>query len=77
MKELWQVVRECLRNLPQGQADVFTLSVMEEMDTDEICSELDITPANLWVRMHRARLGLARCVGARWHDHKQVEHHVR
>jgi RNA polymerase sigma-70 factor (TIGR02943 family) len=68
MSELWDVVRGCLGTLPQGQADVFTLSVMEEMDSDEICRQLDITPSNFWVRMHRARLGLARCVGSRWNE---------
>ena len=65
-QELWGVVEGCLKTLPQGQADVFTLSVMEELDTEEICEELSITPANLWVRMHRARLGLARCVSSKW-----------
>ncbi len=65
-QELWEVVRGCLSHLPQGQADVFILSVMENMDSDEICRELEITPSNLWVRLHRARLALARCVEARW-----------
>ena len=65
-RELWEVVQHCLGNLPRGQADVFVLSVMEEMATDEICRELEITPANLWTRLHRARLGLAKCVGFRW-----------
>ena len=65
-KEIWDVVRGCLEHLPKGQADVFVLSVMEEMDTDQICEELHITPTNLWVRLHRARLGLAKCVGAKW-----------
>lgn len=64
--ELWQIVRGCLTHLPQGQADVFTLSVMEGLDSDEICEALSITPSNLWVRMHRARLGLAKCVGSKW-----------
>jgi RNA polymerase sigma-70 factor (TIGR02943 family) len=66
--ELWAIVEGCLKNLPVGQASAFTLSVMEELDSDEICRELDITPSNLWVRLHRARIGLANCVGARW-DH--------
>lgn len=65
-RELWQVVRECLESIPQGQADVFMLSVMEEVDSDEICRELGITPSNYWVRLHRARLGLAKCVGTKW-----------
>lgn len=64
--ELWQIVKGCLGKLPPGQADVFTLSVIEEMDSENICKELDISPSNLWVRLHRARLGLAKCVGSKW-----------
>jgi len=64
--ELWEVVQGCMEHLPSGQADVFVLSVMEEMDSNDICRELEITSANLWTRLHRARLGLAKCVGARW-----------
>jgi RNA polymerase sigma-70 factor (ECF subfamily) len=64
--ELREVVRECLSHLPKGQADVFVLSVMEGMDSEQICRELEITPSNLWVRLHRARLGLAKCVGSKW-----------
>lgn len=66
--ELWMIVEGCLTHLPAGQASVFTLSVMDELDSDEICRELDITPSNLWVRLHRARIGLANCVGARWNQ---------
>jgi len=66
MSELSDVVQECLKSIPKGQADVFVLSVMEEMDSNAICEQLSITPANLWVRMHRARLGLAKCVSEKW-----------
>ena len=75
-RELWAVVRDCLANLPAGQADAFVLSVMEEVSTDEICRQLDITPTNLWVRLHRARLGLAKCVAAKWFQ-EEVPHHVQ
>lgn len=64
--ELWEIVRECLQHLSDNQADVFVLSVMEEIDSDAICEQLNITKTNLWVRLHRARLGLAGCVGAKW-----------
>jgi len=74
-KEVWDVVKGCLEHLPQGQQDVFVLSVMEEMSSEEICEALEITPSNLWVRLHRARLGLAQCVGSRWlHDEEVVQH---
>ena len=66
--ELWEVVRDCLQYLPQGQADVFVLSAMEGMKTEEICKELDISTTNLWVRLHRARLVLAKCVGSKWFE---------
>ncbi len=71
-QELWEVVRECIQHLPEGQAAVFVLSVMEDMDSDDICRELGITPNNLWVRLHRARLGLAQCVGARWFSSEEA-----
>ncbi len=75
-RELWDIVKDCLNSLPQGQADVFVLSVMEDMDSEEICKELGITPSNLWVRLHRARLGLAKCVGARWYSDERMTSHV-
>lgn len=70
--EIFDVVRDCLKHLPKGQADVFVLSVMEEMDSDQICADLGISPSNLWVRLHRARLALARCVGSRWYADEKV-----
>ena len=73
-EELQAVVQECLETLPKTQSDVFVLSVIEEMGYEEICAELDISPANFWVRMHRARLGLAKCVGAKWFQHDEVQH---
>lgn len=66
MSELSGIVQSCLKGIPQGQADVFVLSVMEEMDSEAICEQLSISASNLWVRMHRARLGLAKCVSEKW-----------
>lgn len=65
-RELWGIVQNCLGHLPIGQSDVFVLSVMEEMDADQICRELEITPASFWTRMHRARIALSKCVGSQW-----------
>ena len=70
MDELQTLVTECLNKLPQGQADVFRLMVMHEMESNDICHQLQITVANLWIRMHRARLGMAKCVGAKWFDNE-------
>jgi RNA polymerase sigma-70 factor (ECF subfamily) len=74
--ELWAIVKGCLTHLPQSQADVFTLSVMEELDSDQICKELAITQSNYWMRMHRARLGLANCVGSQWNIKEEASTHA-
>lgn len=60
--EIWQAVRDCLAALTQAQADVFVLSVMEQLSADFICKELAISREVLWVRLHRARVKLAKCV---------------
>lgn len=65
-RELWAMLHKCLTGLPTNQADTFILSVMHELTSDEICEQLDITPSNLWVRLHRARLALAQCMGKYW-----------
>lgn len=66
LRELWRIILACLKTLPAKQAMTFTLIVMERMDRDQVCDTLEITPSNLWVRLHRARLALAHCVGNKW-----------
>lgn len=68
LQELWQIVKICLGQIPRLQADVFILNVLQEMDVDSICHELKISPSNLRVRMHRARLSLADCVRGKWYE---------
>ena len=74
--EFRQIVESCLDELPETQRAVFQKSVMDEKDSEEICKELNITPSNLWVRMHRARLGLAKCVETKWLNEKEELGHV-
>jgi len=65
-EEFWQILRGCLQTLPERQADVFALREMDELGTEEICKDLEITSSNLWVLLHRARLRLAICMKGRW-----------
>jgi RNA polymerase sigma-70 factor (TIGR02943 family) len=64
--EFWRIVRECLAKLPARMAEAFTLRSIEEQGADEVCRGLAISPANLWVLMHRARLRLVRCLEINW-----------
>ncbi len=61
-EEFWQAFRGCLKRLSQRQADVFTLRELDDLESDEICKELEISASNLWVLLHRARLGLMGCM---------------
>jgi RNA polymerase sigma-70 factor (ECF subfamily) len=69
--EFWRVVRGCLGKLPARMAEAFTLRTIEEQPADEVCQELAISPGNLWVLLHRARLRLLRCLEINWFN---VEH---
>jgi RNA polymerase sigma-70 factor (ECF subfamily) len=47
-------------------AHLFWLREVLEEDTKTICKDLAITPNNLWTMLHRARLGLRRCLDSTW-----------
>lgn len=65
-EEFWAIFTACLRKLPERLADAFTLREVEELDSHEVCKVLDISANNLWVMLHRARLGLRRCLEVNW-----------
>lgn len=66
--EFWEVVRSCLAKLPARMAAAFTLRTVDDYTPTEVCRQLDISPSNLWVLLHRARLRLARCLQINWLD---------
>lgn len=64
--EFWQVFEDCVGRLSNQQAEAFTLREIEDIKTDEICKVLNITPTNLWVSLHRARVRLRKCLEENW-----------
>ena len=74
--EFWETFRDCLAKLPQRIADVFMLREMEEMETSQICEALNISPNNLWVMLHRARMALRECLEINWFKEPQSEGHL-
>jgi len=67
-KEFWSVLKGCLGHLPERTASAFTMREIDGMDTGEICKELGLTPTNLWVMLHRARLQLRACLEQNWFE---------
>jgi len=64
--EFWKVLRDCLKELSQVMAKAFMMRELECMSSEEVCKLLEISETNLWVRLHRARLQLRRCLEINW-----------
>lgn len=68
--DFMRVLEACVDHLPGQQGRLFMMREWLELDTDEICKELSISPTNLWVMLHRARLRLRECLQLNWFDSK-------
>ena len=65
-RRFWEIFQLCSKLLPERTARVYMLREVMEMTTEEICQEFGITPTNLWVILHRARLVLRECLEIKW-----------
>jgi RNA polymerase sigma-70 factor (ECF subfamily) len=65
-KEFYEILNKCLSVLPAKWAAVFRLKNMEEVETETICKELNVSSSNYWIMMHRAKLQLRRCMELNW-----------
>ena len=70
-KEFQDVLQRCLSRLPNRVAQAFSLREIDAVPSEEICKVLGLSPNNLWVMLHRARLGLRRCLEVHWFGHKR------
>jgi RNA polymerase sigma-70 factor (ECF subfamily) len=61
-KELRNVLTQAIDGLPDELRSVFTLRVVEELDTQETAACLEISESNVKVRLHRARELLRRSI---------------
>ena len=64
--EFWQVMNDCMSDMPGHLSQAFELREIGLATTDEICTLAKITPKNLSVRLHRARLLLRQCLERHW-----------
>src|SRR5262249_14679433 len=57
-RELGNVLAQAVDALPDDLRTIFTMRMVEQMDTDEVADCLELTSANVKVRLHRAKLRL-------------------
>ena len=72
-KEFQDVLSSCLSRLPDKIAQVFRLREIDGVSSQEICKDLGVSANNLWVMLHRARMGLRRCLEVHWFGNKQQD----
>ena len=65
-QDFYDTLQKCLRRLNEMQRMAFVLKHMEDVETSEICKELNITSSNYWVIIHRAKLQLRKCLETNW-----------
>jgi RNA polymerase sigma-70 factor (ECF subfamily) len=66
--EFWQALQGCLAKMPERVAQVFMLREMDDVPSKEVCATLNISEANLWVMLHRARMALRQCLELNFFD---------
>lgn len=65
-QQFWSHLRRCLGGLESRLARVYTLREIEEVEYQEVCNILAVTPTNLRVMLHRARKLLRHCLETHW-----------
>lgn len=65
-QQFMKILEACVEKLPAVQGRLFLMREWLELSCEEICKELKLTPTNLYVQLHRARLRLRECLENRW-----------
>ena len=65
-EEFQTILEDCIKRLPVKWANAFVLKIVEEAESDSVCKDLNISPSNLWVILHRARLKMRDCLEKKW-----------
>ncbi|MES2951080.1 MAG: sigma-70 family RNA polymerase sigma factor [Pseudomonadota bacterium] len=69
-QQFFAILEVCAAKLPAAQGRLFLMREWLELSSDEICKELQLTPTNLYVQLHRARLRLRECLELHWFNNK-------
>lgn len=71
-RQFFEVLDACATKLPAAQGRLFLMREWLELSSEEICKELNLTPTNLYVQLHRARLRLRECLELNWFANPDV-----
>jgi len=61
-----KILEGCSGKLSVIQKSVFFMKYMDDLESDDICLQLSITPNNYWTILHRAKVQLRACLEKNW-----------
>ncbi len=64
--ELRDAITQCIGALPPKWRGIVVDKMVDEKESEEVCNNHEITPSNLWVIMHRAKVQLRDCLEKKW-----------
>jgi RNA polymerase sigma-70 factor (TIGR02943 family) len=70
--QFFQILDACIERLPPAMGRLFLMREWLELSSPEVCKELSLTPTNLYVQLHRARLRLQECLNIHWFDQRST-----
>ncbi|HLP31987.1 MAG TPA: sigma-70 family RNA polymerase sigma factor [Bacteroidia bacterium] len=65
-KEFYTVLHKCIEKMPAKLSGVFLSKFMDENTSENICKEMNLSPSNYWVIIHRAKLLMKNCLELNW-----------
>lgn len=68
----WRVFETCLEGLPENLGRIFMMREFLELESNEMCSTLNISTSNLHVMLYRARVRLRECLENSWFNQEQL-----
>ena len=60
--EFYEILEKCKRKLNEIQLSLFSMKFLDEMESEEICKEMEISSSNYWVIIHRIKLKIRKCI---------------
>ena len=71
--EFRKTLDNCLAQLPKTLSSVFLLREIEELPIETLARNLELSEANVRVRLHRARLLLRECLSKNWFADETID----
>ena len=60
--EFYEILEKCKRKLNEIQLSLFSMKFIDEMESEAICKEMEISSSNYWVIIHRIKLKIRKCI---------------